>query len=108
MTHIPSPNRYNPLAVVGVFALALIGVAFLVLAVVLLVRGTGGAASAASPTRPAIAVTQVALVPTTTQSPPTATQAATEAPTAAAPAVSDTPAASATAAPLIKIVKPAN
>jgi hypothetical protein len=109
MTNTPSPNRYHPLAVVGVFALALIGVAFLVLAVVLLVRGTGGVASAAaSQTRPAIAVTQVVLVPTTTQSPPTATQAATEAPTATALAVSDTPAASATAAPRIKIVKPAN
>jgi hypothetical protein len=109
MTNTPSPNRYNPLAVVGVFALALIGVAFLVLAVVLLVRGTGGTASAAaSQTRPAIAVTQVVLVPTTTQGPPTATQAPTEVPTTSAPAASDTPAASPTAAALIKITKPAN
>src|SRR5712692_8814300 len=109
MTNTPSPNRYNLMAVLGVFALALIGVAFLVLAVVLLVRGTGGTASgAASPTRAAIAVTQLVLIPTTTQSPPTATQAPTEAPTATAPpAASDTPAASATAAPLVKIARPA-
>ena len=104
-----APNRYNLLAVLGVFVLAVIGVGFLVLAVVLLTRGPGLATSAVpSPTRLAVVSTQVVLIPTTTQSPPTATPAATEAPSATVPPASDTPAASPTAAALITIARPAN
>jgi len=105
----PAPNRYNLLAVLGVFGLAVIGVAFLVLAVVLLVRGTGtNSPAVVSPTRLAIVSTQVVLIPTTTQSPPTATPAPTEAPSATAPAPSDTPPVTPTASVVIKVVKPAN
>ncbi len=108
MTIAPSPNRYNLLAVLGVFALAVVGVGFLVLAVVLLVRGPGVAAvAAASSTRPVIA-TQVVFIPTTTQSPPTAKPTPTEVPSATPPPASATSAASATAAPLVKMVRPAN
>lgn len=102
----PAPNRYNLLAVLGVFGLAVVGVGFLVLAVVLLVRGGGTNSQAvASPTRLAIVSTQVVLIPTTTQSPPTATPAPTQAPTATAPAPSDTPAITPTAALQVTIVK---
>jgi hypothetical protein len=112
MTHSPAPtppNRSNLLALIGVFVLALVGVAFLVLAVVLLVRGGGSASPAvASPTRLAIVSTQVVQIPTTTQSPPTATPAPTQAPSATVPPASDTPAATPTTAAVITIVKPAN
>jgi Bacterial SH3 domain len=105
----PAPNRYNLLAVLGVFGLAVIGVALLVVAVVLLVRGPGTTSTAsASPTRFAIVSTQVVLIPTTTQSPPTATAVPTEAPSATVPAPSATPPVTPTAALVIKIVKPAN
>jgi hypothetical protein len=105
----PAPNRYNLMAMLGVFGLAVIGVAFLVLAVVLLVRGPGtNSPAVSSPTRLAIVSTQVVLIPTTTQSPPTATPAPTEAPSATAPAPSDTPAITPTSALVVKIVKPAN
>src|SRR5689334_1509721 len=88
----PAPNRNNLLTVVGVFGLAVIGVAFLVLAVVLLVRGGGtNSPAVASPTRLANISTQVVVIPTTTQSPPTSTPAPTQAPSATAPAPSDTP-----------------
>ena len=104
-----SPRPYNLLAVIGVFALAVIGVGFLVLGVVLLTRGPGLAASAPpSPTRLVVVSTQVVLIPTTTQSPPTATPAPTEAPSATVPPASATPDASATSAALITIAKPAN
>jgi hypothetical protein len=105
----PAPNRYNLLAVLGVFGLAVIGVALLVLAVVLLVRGGGtNSPGVASPTRLAIVSTQVVLIPTTTQSPPTATAVPTEAPSATVPAPSATAPVTPTAALVIKIVKPAN
>src|SRR5258708_5972076 len=49
-----APNRFNLLAVLGVFVLAVIGVGFLVLGVVLLTRGPGLTAGAApSPAPPA-------------------------------------------------------
>lgn len=108
MTNTPSSNRYSVMAVLGVFVLALIGVGFLVLAVALLVKGTGGTASSANPTHAAIVATQVVLIPTTTQSPPTATTPPTQASTATAPPASDTPAASATSALAVKITRPAN
>lgn len=113
MTNAPSSNRTTLLAILGVFALALIGVGFLVLAVFLLVRGTGGGASpVASPTRLA-AATQEVFVPTTTQSPPTATIPPTVAATPTPPAATTSPApsgptATATAAHVVKAVAPAN
>ena len=104
-----APNRTNPLAVIGVFVLAVIGVGFLVLGVVLLTRGPGLTASAApSPTRLAVVSTQLVLIPTTTQSPPTVTPAPTEAPSATEPSASTTPAASPTSAALITMARPAN
>lgn len=104
-----SPNRFNLLAVLGVFVLAVIGVGLLVLGVVLLTRGSGLSASAtASPTRLAGVSTEVVLIPTTTQSPPTSTPAPTEAPSATVPPTTDTPAASPTSALLITIARPAN
>jgi hypothetical protein len=109
MTTLPPSNRPRVLAMLGVFALALVGVGFLVLAVFLLVRGPGASAGPASPTRISVAATQAVFVPTTTQGPPTATLAPTEASTPTAPpAVSDTPAASATTARVVTISKPAN
>ena len=66
----PAPNRYNLLAVLGVFGLAVIGVAFLVLAVVLLVRGPGtNSPASASATPLADVATQMVFIPTTTESP---------------------------------------
>lgn len=108
MTNAPSFNRSKLLAVLGVFVLALVGVGFLILAVFLLVRGPGTASAIASPTR---RVTQVVLIPTTTQSPPTATLEPTVVSTPTAlPTASNTPAASATTTvtAVIKIAKPAN
>jgi len=116
MTNSPLSNRNNLLVVLGIFVLALIGVGFLVLAVFLLVRGSGGTASAvASPTRAGVvatvAGTQEVFIPTTTQSPPTDTVVPTVAatPTVAPAAVSATPVVTATAAPkIVTMVKPAN
>jgi len=116
MTNTPppppsAPNRFNLLAVLGIFVLAVIGVAFLVLGVVLLSRGGTGlpASAAASPTHLAAASTQVVLIPTTTQSPPTATPVPTDVlPSATVPPASPTAAASATSAALITISRPAN
>ncbi len=115
MTNAPSSNRITLMAVLGVFALALIGVGFLVLAVFLLVRGPGGGASPAASATQLAAATQVVLVPTTTQSPPTATIPPTVAATPTTPPATATPTASgptatatANAAQVVKAIAPAN
>ncbi len=114
MSNPPSSNRFTLLAMLGVFALALVGVGFLVLAVILLVRGPGGVAlQAASPTRSTPA-TQIVFVPTTTLVPPTATLEPTVAATPTAPPAPTDTQAAATITPTqsvsgtVTIAKPAN
>jgi SH3 domain-containing protein len=103
MTTPSSPARFPWIAVIGVAALALVGITLLVLALSNFARGAGNApAATATPL-----ATQLVLIPTTTSQPPTATLEPTATPTEA-PSVTEGPAATETPAPLLTITKPAN
>jgi uncharacterized protein YraI len=109
MSNSPKPNPFPLPAIIGIAALALIGVGFLALAAFTLVR-SNLPGPVASQTR---IITQVALIPTTTQSPPTATLEPTTAPTTAltvATPASSTPASTltTTVTQTVSIVVPAN
>jgi uncharacterized protein YraI len=105
MTNSPAPARFPLPAILGIGALGLIGVGFLALAAFSLGRSVVPA-PVASQTR---TIARVALIPTTTQSPPTATFEPTTAPTLA-PLASPTPSPTmtATAAVVVSIIQAAN
>jgi hypothetical protein len=104
MSTPPSPARFPLIAILGIAALALVGLVLLALAIVNIARAPNNtlAATATIPT------TQIVSIPTTTPQPPTNTPAPTEPPTEIPSATLDVPTATATPAPLLTITRPAN